>query len=52
GLGYAPVMEVATLGGQTYHRVVLPGLADRAAAERLGERLRAELGITYLIRRD
>ena len=49
-LGYRAAVEVATLGGQTYHRVVLRGLADRNEAERLGERIRSELGITYLIR--
>ncbi len=49
-LGHAPVVEVASLGGQTYHRVVLRGLADRNEAERLGENIRSQLGITYLIR--
>lgn len=49
-LGRTPDIEVATLGGQTYHRVVLHGLADRAEAERLGEEIHSQLGITYLIR--
>ncbi len=49
-LGYKPTVEVASLAGQTYHRVVLRGLADRNEAERLGEHVRSELGITYLIR--
>jgi len=49
-LGYTPAVEVATLGGQTYHRVVLRGLGDRDAAERIGEKIRSQLGITYLIR--
>jgi cell division septation protein DedD len=49
-LGYKPVLEVASLGGQTYHRVVLRGLPDRAEAERLGEHIRSQTGITYLIR--
>jgi len=49
-LGWQPEVEVATLGGQTYHRVVLDGLADRAEAERLGENIHSQLGITYLIR--
>ncbi len=49
--GHTTEVEVATLGGQTYHRVVLRGLADRAAAERLGEDISSQLGITYLIRR-
>jgi len=51
-LGYEPVLESVVLGGQTYHRVLLRGLADRAAASRTGEALRAELGITYLIRQS
>jgi cell division septation protein DedD len=50
-LGYDPVLETSVLGGQTYHRVVLRGLPDRAAASALGERIHAELGITYLVRR-
>ncbi|MDX2474800.1 MAG: SPOR domain-containing protein [Candidatus Krumholzibacteria bacterium] len=49
-LGHSVVVEVASLGGQTYHRVVLRGLADRNEAERLGENIRSQLGITYLIR--
>jgi DedD protein len=49
-MGYNPGVEVATLGGQTYHRVVLRGLADRDEAERLGEHIRSQLEITYLIR--
>jgi cell division protein FtsN len=50
-LGYDPVLEASVLGGQTYHRVVLRGLPDRTAASALGERIHAELGITYLVRR-
>lgn len=49
-LGYEPELEVASLGGQTYHRVVLRGFPERAEAERLGEHIRSQLGITYLIR--
>lgn len=49
-LGYAPVVESAVVAGQTYHRVLLHGLGDRSEASRTGERLRTELGITYLIR--
>ncbi len=52
GLGLKPTVEVATLGGQTYHRVVLHGPADRSEAERLGEHIRSQLGITYLIRQE
>jgi cell division septation protein DedD len=51
-LGYDPVLESVVLGGDTHHRVLLRGLADRAAASRTGEALRAELGITYLIRQS
>ncbi len=51
-LGYTPVLESAVVGGQTHHRVLLRGLADRAEAARVGERLRTELGITYLIRQS
>lgn len=51
-LGYAPVLESAVVGGQTYHRVIVTGLPDRAAASRTGEKLRAELGVTYLIRQS
>jgi len=50
-MGYFPVIEVASLAGQTYHRVMLHGLPDRNESERLGELIRSQLGITYLIRR-
>jgi hypothetical protein len=50
--GYDPVLETSTLGGQTYHRVVLRGLPDKSAASALGERIHAELGITYLVRQN
>ena len=49
-LGHRPSIEVSNLGGQTYHRVVLTGLPDHSAASALGERIHAELGITYLVR--
>ena len=51
-LGYEPVLESVVLGGDTHHRVLLRGLADRADASRTGETLRAKLGITYLIRQS
>lgn len=51
-LGYAPVLESVVIGGETHHRVVLRGLPDRAEAAAVGERLRSELGITYLIRQS
>ncbi|MFT5315619.1 MAG: cell division septation protein DedD [Candidatus Krumholzibacteriia bacterium] len=49
-LGYSPEVEVASLGGQTYHRVIVKGLVSRQAAERCGEKIRSSEGITYLIR--
>ncbi|HPF69872.1 MAG TPA: SPOR domain-containing protein [Candidatus Krumholzibacteria bacterium] len=51
-LGYRPVLESVVIGGETHHRVVLRGLPDRAEAASVGERLRSELGITYLIRQS
>ncbi|MFN2370223.1 MAG: SPOR domain-containing protein, partial [Candidatus Krumholzibacteriia bacterium] len=39
-LGYEPAVESAVVAGQTYHRVLLHGLADRSEASRTGERLR------------
>lgn len=50
-LGYDARIEVAVLGGQTYHRVSLVGLESKEEARRLGEKIRADLGIAYLIRR-
>jgi len=50
-LGHQATIEVSNLGGQIYHRVVLLGLPDQSAASALGERIHAELGITYLVRR-
>jgi cell division septation protein DedD len=50
-LGYQAFIEESNLGGQIYHRVVLLGLSDQSAASALGERIHAELGITYLVRR-
>lgn len=50
-LGYQPFIEDSNLGGQIYHRVVLLGLPDQSAASALGERIHAELGITYLVRK-
>jgi len=49
-LGYRPEVEVASLGGQTYHRVVVFGLFSRQEAEQCGEHIRSAEGITYLIR--
>ena len=50
-LGYAPVIEESDLGGQTYHRIMLRGVGDMAAASRLGEHIHSKLGIAYLVRR-
>ena len=50
-MGYRPEVEVASLGGQTYHRVIVNGLHSQQEAERCGEHIRSQEGITYLIRR-
>lgn len=50
--GHAVQIEVAVLGGQTYHRVFLHGIADRDTARRLGEKIHRELDLAYLIRRN
>jgi cell division septation protein DedD len=50
-LGYSPVIEESTLGGETYHRVMLRGVGDMAAASQLGEHIHSKLGIAYLVRR-
>ena len=50
-LGHTARVESAVVSGVTYHRVFVRGLADRTAAENLGEELRAQLGINYLVLR-
>ena len=50
-LGYSPVIEETVLAGETYHRVMLPKVGDMAEASRLGELIRSELDIAYLVRR-
>lgn len=50
-LGYSPVIEESNLGGETYHRVMLRGVGDMAAASQLGEHIHSKLGIAYLVRR-
>ncbi len=50
-LGYKARVETAVVGGLTYHRVFVRGLADRTEAENLGEELRSRLGINYLVLR-
>ena len=47
--GCTPTIETADPGGVRHYRVFVRGLADRAAAEDLGETLRTDLGLTYLI---
>jgi cell division septation protein DedD len=51
GLGLEPVIEASNLGGQIYHRIMLKGFAGMNEASRLGEKIRTELGIAYLVRR-
>ncbi len=51
-LGHPATVEVADVGGLTYHRVFVRGLADRNEAENLGEELRSGLGINYLVLRS
>ena len=48
-LGFEAGVEEALVKGQLYHRVFVRGLASRDQAEKLGEDLRAELGIDYLV---
>ena len=50
GLGVAARIEAAQVGGNTFHRVVVPGLADRAAADAMVARLKQELGIDAVVR--
>lgn len=50
-LGYPASIEMAEVGGLMYHRVFVRGQATRAQAEKLGEELRSELGINYLVLR-
>ncbi len=50
GAGIAAAVETADVGGTTYRRVVVNGLADRAAAEALAARLKAEFALNALVR--
>jgi cell division septation protein DedD len=50
GLEIAARIEATQAGGATLHRVVVPGLADRAAADALVARLEQELGIDAVVR--
>lgn len=49
--GYAPEIVSADVGSQTYHRVMIRGLADRSTAERVGRELKDLLGIDYLVKK-
>lgn len=50
GAGIAAAVETADVGGTTYRRVVVNGLADRAAADALAARLKAEFALNALVR--
>lgn len=50
--GFEPVIETADVAGVTYYRVLVSGFADRAAANDAGEMLRAQLDLSYLVKRD
>jgi cell division septation protein DedD len=50
GLGITALIETVQVRGVTFHRVVVPGLADRAAADALAARLKQELGIDAVVR--
>jgi cell division protein FtsN len=50
GLGLAARIESVQASAGTLHRVVVPGLADRAAAVALAARLKQELGIDAVVR--
>jgi len=48
--GHPATVESAEVRGQLYYRVFIRGLVDRAAAENLGDELRAGMGLDYLVR--
>ncbi len=50
GAGIAAAVETADVGGTTYRRVVVHGLADRAAADALVARLKGEFALNALVR--
>ena len=50
--GVPAILTVAIVDGVTYHRVCVPNLPDMDAAYDLGERLRRELGLKYLVWKD
>jgi cell division protein FtsN len=50
GLGLAARIETVEASAGMLHRVVVPGLADRAAAVALAARLKQELGIDAVVR--
>ena len=49
--GFEPVIQTVDLAGVDYHRVLVRGISDRAAATAIGEELQSRLDITYLIKR-
>jgi cell division septation protein DedD len=50
GRGVRADIVTAGVGDELYHRVWITNLASRDEATRLGERLRRELGLSYLVR--
>lgn len=48
--GHPATVEQAQVQGRLFHRVFIRGLEDRTAAINLGEELRGELGLDYLVR--
>lgn len=49
-LGHTPTIEQAEVNGQLYHRLFIRGLKDRQTAENLGQELRRDLGLNYLVK--
>ncbi len=48
--GHPATVERADVWGRIYYRVFIRGLADRTSAEILGDELRVEMGLDYLVR--
>ncbi|PID81956.1 hypothetical protein CSA17_01235 [bacterium DOLJORAL78_65_58] len=48
--GHPATVERAEVWGRIYYRVFIRGLADRTSAEILGDELRIEMGLDYLVR--
>jgi hypothetical protein len=49
--GLTAVLDEAKVDGVTYHRVIVPNLADLPTANNLADRLRRELGVEALVRK-